>query len=225
MVFMNKCSLCKKALEIKSQRLKNSKSGKYFCCQKHFGIYYHLNTRKKVRCEFCHKEFFRQPNHAHKYNFCNRSHYFKWVKSKRRERFWNRVVKNNSGCWKWIGKKSKFGYGLFINGFMAHRYSYLIHYGKVPHNKCVLHNCDNPECTNPEHLKIGTHSDNSKDKFLRGRVLIGEKHHRAKLKNSDILKIRNLLAIGRSRRVIANIFSISISNVSAISTRRSWKHI
>ena len=33
----------------------------------------------------------------------------------------------------------------------------------------ILHECDNKRCVNPHHLKIGTHSENIKDYFSRGR--------------------------------------------------------
>lgn len=81
------------------------------------------------------------------------------------------VVKGN-GCWRWVGAKHPFGYGwLGIDGkgHLAHRVSYEIHYGKIPPGKVVRHACDNPECTNPEHLLIGEHADNVEDKISRGR--------------------------------------------------------
>lgn len=90
------------------------------------------------------------------------------------ERFWLRVDKTG-GCWKWIGKsRHTFGYGLFkIKSAKqmqyAHRISWVIANGAVPHGLCVLHHCDVPECVNPSHLFLGTKKDNTLDMRLKGR--------------------------------------------------------
>jgi hypothetical protein len=50
-------------------------------------------------------------------------------------------------------------------------------------------------CINPHHLKWKTHWENHQDRHVHGTVRYGEEHHGAKLKASDIPKIRDL---GRS---------------------------
>lgn len=89
------------------------------------------------------------------------------------ERFWAKVEKRE-GCWRWHGAKSQ-GYGYINRGgrgegiVKATRYSYEIHKGPIPDGFLVRHKCDNPECTNPEHLELGTNADNSRDIVLRRR--------------------------------------------------------
>lgn len=89
------------------------------------------------------------------------------------ERFWDKVEKKE-GCWGWIGAKTQ-GYGqLRIGGrndgmIRAPRLSYQIHFGEIPEGMVVRHKCDNPECTNPDHLEIGTHADNMSDLVDRRR--------------------------------------------------------
>jgi hypothetical protein len=91
-------------------------------------------------------------------------------------RFWSKVEKAD-GCWKWRGAKSQ-GYGYLTLGgrgaglMRAHRLSYTIHHGEIPDGLLVRHKCDNPECTNPDHLDVGTSAENSMDIVKRRR------HHR-----------------------------------------------
>src|SRR5690349_13477746 len=94
-------------------------------------------------------------------------------------RFW-RYVAVTEGCWKWVGGKHEFGYGkIFMSRrgpgrnnqvFLdAHRASWIIHFGPVPEGMCVLHKCDNPECTRPDHLELGTTADNNWQTMERER--------------------------------------------------------
>ena len=73
-----------------------------------------------------------------------------------------------SGCWFWVGGSAGGGYGLF-KGESAHRKSYRIYRGSIPKGMCVLHTCDVPCCVNPDHLYIGTHAHNMRDRSVRGR--------------------------------------------------------
>lgn len=75
-------------------------------------------------------------------------------------------------CWKWLGTKHFKGYGIFtLSGkkLKAHRASYMLHHGEIPEGMHILHTCDNPECTNPDHLYAGTNDDNVRDKMVRER--------------------------------------------------------
>jgi hypothetical protein len=49
-----------------------------------------------------------------------------------------------------------------------HRYMWMITFGDIG-NKEVLHKCDNTRCCNPDHLFLGTQSDNVKDMHNKGR--------------------------------------------------------
>lgn len=102
-------------------------------------------------------------------------------------RFWAYVVTadrtGKGDCWCWVGPKDKDGYGHFSIGphkeakrIRAHRFSYTLHYGAIPEGLSILHNCDNPPCCNPRHLKIGTAADNHADCIRRGRKPKGATH-------------------------------------------------
>lgn len=83
------------------------------------------------------------------------------------ERFYKKISPDpNSGCWLWIGAAFNHGYGqMRINGKIksAHRASWEIHNGDIPNDLFVCHKCDVKLCVNPDHLFLGTNSDNMKD--------------------------------------------------------------
>lgn len=75
---------------------------------------------------------------------------------------WNIIVSNNH--WIWIGAKGRYGHLYYKDKYeLAHRISaYLYLNFDLKSNLFVLHKieCHNPLCVNPEHLYIGTSSDN-----------------------------------------------------------------
>lgn len=75
--------------------------------------------------------------------------------------------REKDSCWLWLGSKRKTGYGNFhYNGKQgtAHRYSYEYHKGVIPKELEVDHECNNPSCVNPMHLRLLTPRENT----LRG---------------------------------------------------------
>jgi hypothetical protein len=77
-------------------------------------------------------------------------------------------------CILWQGPTCAKGrYGRTLKGaseFMAHRQAYKEAKGEIPKGMCVCHSCDVPLCVNPEHLFLGTHSDNMKDAAKKKRL-------------------------------------------------------
>lgn len=85
------------------------------------------------------------------------------------EKFWSKVNKTNN-CWNWIGGKSSKGYGRLRIGksfFSPHRMVMNCVDSKID----VCHKCDNPSCVNPEHLFLGTRSDNMMDASRKGKLI------------------------------------------------------
>lgn len=129
-------------------------------------------------------------------------------------------------CHEFTGVKNKQGYGMIsyntIPGkrttMSAHRFIYWqSNSGIDMKNLVVMHACDNPSCINIEHLKLGTHVDNAQDKWNKGRAnynASGTKGRRVrKLTDEQVKRIRSMQG---ELKMIANIFSISVSHVSQI---------
>lgn len=76
------------------------------------------------------------------------------------------------GCWLWTGATHRKGYGLFSfrgKKVLAHRAAMAL-FGEEPSlDGLVLHSCDNPQCVNPMHLRLGSYADNALDRAKRDR--------------------------------------------------------
>lgn len=142
--------------------------------------------------------------------------------------FWNRVQKTD-GCWLWTGAKNKRQYGHFAVGgkhMLSHRFSFLLHNLYLPAELHICHKCDNPPCCNPHHLFAGTRSDNLRDAVAKGIQLgnLGEKRWNSKLKDADILRIRNDFT-GQSHASVARLFKVDPSVIVRVRSGERWSHV
>ena len=92
------------------------------------------------------------------------------------ERLLEKIIVNDvTDCWEFNGGKNNLGYGMIRDDKKmrtAHRVSYEEHTNtKIPNHLVVMHSCDNPSCCNPQHLSLGTRSDNTQDMMKKGRGL------------------------------------------------------
>ena len=189
------CSICAK--EFKWRRCKKRKEIPKYCSIDCAGFIKHLSDAQKRKK---YKEFFEKE-----------------------------VIKGN-GCWEWKGKLSKDGYPRVVcrkqyGSQRANRASWTIYKGKIPKGKVVMHLCDNKICTNPDHLKLGTPKQNSKDMVFKGRSVIGVRNANAKLDDDKVKEIKRMIAQGISYPKIAIMFKVASDTISRIGRGISWKHI
>jgi hypothetical protein len=144
-----------------------------------------------------------------------------------RDRFYrNAIVKE--GCWEWKGCFQAQGYPMLghkslKNGKdVGHRISYMVHKGPIPSGMVIMHECDNPACTNPDHLRLGTHQDNVDDKICKGRMRRGADRANSKLDWVKVKRIRNMLPGLYKHPEIAEMFGVSRSLVSMIISNKRW---
>lgn len=149
------------------------------------------------------------------------------------ERFEAHVIRRGPDeCWGWKGSVTHYGYGRLGAGSRcdgltyAHVFSWEARNGlKRPEGMEVRHRCDNPPCTNPEHLEIGTHAQNMHDSVVRDRHARGSRNGHAVLTESDVIDIRTLRAMGARGIDLAAAFGISETSVSQIAARLKWRHV
>lgn len=149
------------------------------------------------------------------------------------ERFWSKVdVKSDNECWLWkaysYGRGTPYGRLGYKKGklILAHRLSWILKNGD-PGSLHVLHKCDNTLCVNPNHLFLGTHSDNMADKVYKDRQsrLPGESHPMAKLTEDDVYKIRKRLDSGETLKSISEEYGVHLSTIHYIKNRKLWSHL
>jgi hypothetical protein len=148
-----------------------------------------------------------------------------------RERLLSKItIDPITGCWVWQETKGRGGYGkLTINSrrYQAHRIAYLEFIGPIPAGLLVMHRCDNPACICPDHLKLGTHQDNTDDMVRKGRQRspLGEQHGNAKLTVVDVLHIRAESANGIHGTALAQSMNVSSATVHRVITGKQWAHV
>jgi len=139
-----------------------------------------------------------------------------------------------SGCWLWTAGATGRGYGqVRSRGKVryAHREAYENEHGTGSADGLVVrHKCDTPLCVNPDHLEIGTHADNIRDRDERGRhvALNGEACIWAKLTEADVRVIRATY-VRRSRthgqHALGRGFGVHHSVIGDIVRRKIWRHV
>ena len=155
--------------------------------------------------------------------------------SKKREslvdRFWKKFKRPKKGCWEWQGTILSTGYGQITESHGsstchtlhgAHRLSWMLFFGPIPDGLCVLHKCDNRKCVRPDHLFLGTRSDNAHDMHKKGRSVRGENHGRSILKADDIPIIRKMLIDRIPVFIIAFAYGVRKSTIKNIKQKKCW---
>jgi hypothetical protein len=153
-------------------------------------------------------------------------------------RFWEKVNKSGTipegrtdlgPCWVWIGGTNPHGYGVIQKGgrkcglILASRAAWILSFGNLGDEDCVLHRCDNPPCVNPQHLFKGTKKDNTHDMMGKGRAYWPCP---AKVSDEQVLLIRRLCAShAGTYGQIGEMFGVDASTIYKIFRRKSHSYV
>lgn len=133
-----------------------------------------------------------------------------------------------AGCWLWCGFTDNSGYGrtssLHARHSHIHRLAWELFVGEIPNGLCVLHKCDNPLCSNPHHLFLGTRRDNNADRRRKGREgnRTGPRNGRTVLTE---LQVRSIYFDQRRICDIARNYGVSWTTIYQIKKRQNWSHL
>lgn len=140
------------------------------------------------------------------------------------------TLRNDTDCWNWLGMLDKRDNRAYMKvgsrRWPVARILMLVKHGAVGSLQ-ACHECDNPQCVNPDHIWLGTCKDNQKDKWNKGRAVqkLGEDSPKAKLKQKDVEDIRREFGTGTNTVELAHRYNISVSTVYSIVGRKRWKHV
>lgn len=151
------------------------------------------------------------------------------------ERFNEKYVVKENGCWVWTAGLNKDSYGKFWSGLyskngspiseLAHRWAFMEFKGPLQKGNYVLHSCDVPPCVNPDHLFQGTQRINVKDCVEKNR----HPQTRKILSEEEIFEIRTFYTgkYGEIRNLAKKhgVNPNTISRVLSNSAKNYGKHV
>ncbi len=131
-----------------------------------------------------------------------------------------------TNCWICTSHKAdKYGYvQLIINNLRtsAHRYVFSLYNGEIPKGMIIRHKCDMTLCINPDHLELGTHQDNVRDRVERGRSASGVNNGRSKLSEQNVRDIR---MSNDSFLNLSKIYGVDQKTIKSVKNYETWKHV
>lgn len=113
----------------------------------------------------------------------------------------NTIPEPNTGCLLWTGASHRFGYGQMRIKKKTHnvyRIVYELINGPLGKGQVIRHKCDTPQCCSPNHLEVGTQTDNMQDMSRRGRC-VNQNTNKTHCKNGHEFTLENTLYSAGSR--------------------------
>ena len=142
------------------------------------------------------------------------------------DRFWEKVTLDGpipehlpelGNCWLWLNGDDGRGYGSFSitsqGKLKAHRFSYELENGPIPHKMTLDHRCLTKRCIRPSHMEVVTRGENARragglEKIMQDRRE-GKRCHKGHLKNDFNIGVNvdnggayclDCAALGRARK-------------------------
>ncbi len=152
-------------------------------------------------------------------------------------RFMDRVVSEQSGCWRWTGgfrdrrgrvedRRARPVVTIAGKRVFAARAAWMLRNGvPFPEGKRVLHSCDRHDCVNPDHLRAGTVAENNRESAERVRgaqygerkiVEILEAKHEARLSGTRVSANELAREVRLPRSYVERVLALKSLRVRAV---------
>lgn len=126
------------------------------------------------------------------------------------------IAADTDKCILWPYAVDKDGYPIS----RKHRKACIAAHGQPPSARYhAAHFCNNRACVNPSHLRWASPRENILDKEAHGTVLRGEKHHRHKLTEEQVMAI---FRDPRIQKEVAKAYGVSKATVCFIRDGKNW---
>ena len=89
--------------------------------------------------------------------------------------------------------------------------------------RVVRHLDDDKSNNKVGNLAYGTTQDNADDAVRNGRTLRGEKHHKAKMNEAQVIDARLRMEAGQDYKEVAALYGVKKETMQGIKHRRIWK--
>ena len=175
--------------------------------------------RKQIARELCTKHYQRWKKHGDPLEIKNRLG-IKFIRES--------LLLETDDCILWPYAKFDNGYGAASykgKQWKAHRLALFLHTGVIPEGMVAAHApiiCHNKACINVRHLRWATLKENTSDRVLDGTQLFGEIATNAKLREKDVIAIRQ---DDRPSSVIAKEYGMGYGAIRRIKAGSVWKHV
>mgnify|MGYP002377073922 FL=1 len=134
---------------------------------------------------------------------------------------------NENGCWICTSHAvQRTGY-IHIKRYgktvPLHRYVYEREKGPIPDGKVVMHTCDQRDCFNPNHLRVGTYKENSEDMVKKSRQAKGSRNGGGGKLTEE--QVREIKTSKLNQYQLARKYGVTQRVISLIMRGKLWSHI
>lgn len=148
-------------------------------------------------------------------------------------------IHSGDGCWEWLGATGGSGYGQFHDGVRSIPAHWFLMPVRPEKGQEACHKCDNKLCVRPDHLFVGTRSDNMRDCVRKGRLrpengwraMIkvrrqhGQRNHAVKLTDDQAMIAKACPRIRGAATAMARSFGVTLTVISDIRDGKRWTHL